>query len=70
MQGLGDGLNEVGVSVQGNIVQDSHCLVPGLVELIKFNTTKIIETGGVEAACIDGVEMHDNIRFTEVKFLV
>ena len=58
------------MSVQGNIVQDSHCLDPCLVELVKFDTTEIIETGGIKAACIDIVKMHDNIRVTEVEFLI
>ena len=70
MQRLGNSLHQVGMSIQGDIVQYSNCLVPGFVQLFKLTIEEVVETGGVEAACIDFVEVQNYIRITEVKFLI
>ena len=70
MQGFRNGLDQVGVSVERNIVQDPDSLVPSFVELIKLGSKEIIETGRVETAGINFVEIHDNIRIAEVKLLI
>ena len=56
--------------VHGNIVENPDSFVPSLVEVFQLGTKEIIETGRVEAASIDLVEIHDNIWMAEVKFLI
>ena len=58
------------MSIHWNIIQYSDSFIPSLVELVKLGTVEIIEAGGVEAACVDVVQVHDNIRVAEVKLLV
>ena len=58
------------MGVQGHIVDNSHALVPSSVQLIKLAAEQVIETGGVEAAGIDIVELGYDIRIAEVKLLI
>ena len=52
------------------VEEDSDCLIPRTVQPCQLRTKKIIETGGVETAGIDSVEIDDNIWITEEKLLV
>ena len=70
VQGFGDSFNQVSMSIQRHLELDPHSLVPCTLELVKLATEEIIEAGRVDAAVVDVVKVHDNIRVAEVEFLI
>ena len=52
------------------IEEDPDRLVPCTVELSKLTTKEIIEAGRIETTGVDSIEIHENIRITEMELLV